>query len=112
MTRLRDFLRLFGTLRLLLVVTVVVLIVAAPFSDVPAHAGGWALVRGVIAPTMFVIMAFVVPLDITMTLVFMSGRHEAERHRLGIIAKTEAALFAALILAWLPLIVRLLQTLD
>ena len=95
MIRPREFMTSFGALRVLLVVGVVGLIVAAPFSDGPIHSSGhasvWPLALGVIAPTLFVIMVFVLPLDITMTLVFMSrsaGRgaapapaHRANRNR-------------------------------
>ena len=112
MKRLRDLVGYFGALRVLLVATVVVLIVVAPFSDGPAHTTGWPLVRSVIAPTLFVIMAFVLPLDITMTLVFMSDRHGEERHRLRRIAQTEIVLFVAMIVAWIPLLIRLIRTLD
>ena len=112
MKRLRELVRHFGALRVLLVAAVIVLIVAAPFSDGPAHATGWPLVRSVIAPTLFVIMAFVLPLDITMTLVFMSDRHGAERRRLRRIAQTESVLFVAMLVAWMPLLVRLIRTLD
>ena len=101
-----------GALRTLLLLCVLVLIVAAPFSDGPAHTAGWPLVRGVIAPTLFVIMAFVLPLDITMTLVFVSDRHGAERRRLLRIAQAEAVLLVAMLAAWTPFVLRLLRTLD
>jgi len=112
MNRLREFVNLFGALRVLLVIGVVALVIAAPFSDGPAHATGWPLVRSVIAPTLFVIMAFVLPLDITMTLVFMSDRQGPERRRLRLVAQAEAVLLAAMLVAWLPLLMRLLRTLD
>ena len=112
MNRLRDFVQFFGVLRLLLVVTVVVLIIAAPFSDGPVRVTGWALVPSVIAPTMFVIMAFVVPLDITMALVFMSDREGSERRRMRRIVQVEAVLFVAMLAAWAPLVVRLLRSLG
>ena len=112
MERLRHLVEMFGALRVLLVLCVAALIVAAPFSDGPAHAAGWPLVGGVIAPTLFVIMAFVLPLDITMTLVFMSDRRGAERRRLLRIAQTEAVLLVAMLVAWTPLVLRLLRTLD
>ena len=112
MERLRHLAGMFGALRVLLVLCVVALIVAAPFSDGPAHTTGWPLVGSVIAPTLFVIMAFVLPLDITMTLVFMSGRHGPERRRLLRIAQTEAVLLVAMLAAWTPLVLRLLRTLD
>ena len=103
---------MFGPLRVLLVVSVVAIIIAAPFSEGPAYSTGWPLVRSVIAPTLFVIMAFVLPLDITMTLVFMSDRQGAERRRLRRIAQTEAVLFGAMLVAWMPLVMRLLRALD
>ena len=112
MSRLRELATTFGALRLLLLLAVVGLVVAAPFSDGPAHATGWPLVRSVIAPTLFAIMLFVLPLDITMTLVFMSGRHGPEQRRLRRIAQIESALLVVMILAWLPLVLRLLRTLD
>ena len=112
MNRLREFATMFGALRVLLVISVVALVIAAPFSDGSVHSTGWPLVRNVIAPTLFVIMAFVLPLDITMTLVFMSDRQGAERRRLRLIAQTEAALLVAMLVAWIPLVMRLLWTLD
>ena len=112
MHRLHELLNLFGALRVLLVVGVVALIVAAPFSDGPAYSTGWPLVRSVIAPTLFVIMAFVLPLDITMTLIFMSDRQGPERRRLRRIAQVETVLLVAMLVAWMPLMMRLLRTLD
>ena len=112
MNRLHEFVNLFGALRVLLVVSVVALVIAAPFSDGPAHSTGWPLVRGVIAPTLFVIMAFVLPLDITMTLIFMSDRQGPERRRLRLVAQAETVLLVAMLVAWLPLLMRLLRALD
>ena len=112
MIRLREFVSMFGALRVLLVIGIVALIIAAPFSDGPIHSTGWTLVRSVIAPTLFVIMAFVLPLDITMTLVFMSDRQGPDRRRLWRIAQTETVLLVAMLIAWTPLVIRLLRTLD
>ena len=112
MNHVREFTSRLGALRVILVIGVIALIVAAPFSDGPTHTTGWPLVRSVIAPTLFVIMAFVLPLDITMTLVFMSERQGSERRRLRLVARTEAVLFVAMLAAWLPLLIRLLETLD
>ena len=112
MNRLHEIASQLGALRVLLVIGVVALIVAAPFSDGPAYSTGWPLVRSVIAPTLFVIMAFVLPLDITMTLVFMADRQGPERRRLRRIALTEAVLLVVMLVAWIPLAVRLLRTLD
>ena len=110
MNRLRDFVSFFGVLRTLLVLVVVALVIAAPFYDGPIHATGWPLVRGVIAPALFAIMVFVLPLELTMTLVFMSGGQD--RRRLRIIVLTEVALFVAMLAAWTPFVAGLLRTLD
>lgn len=116
MIRPREFLTSLGTLRVLLLAGVVVLIIAAPFSDgavhASSHASVWPLVRGVIAPTLFVIMVFVLALDITMTLVFMSDRRGEERRRLRRIAQVETVALVAMVVAWIPLVMRLLGTLD
>ena len=112
MNRLRDFVHFFGVLRVLLVLGVVGLVIAAPFSGAPAHGMGWPLARSVIAPTLFVIMAFVLPLDLAMSLVFMSGRQGPERRRLRIVVLVEGVLFIAMFAAWTPLLLRLLRTLD
>ena len=110
MNRLGDLVRFFGALRILLVASVVALVIVAPFSGGPIDVAGWPLVRSVIAPTLFVIMVFVVPLDITMTLVFMSERQGRERRRLKRIAQVEALLLAAMLAAWAPLVMRLLES--
>ena len=112
MDRLRDFMNFFGVLRVLLVLGIVALVIVAPFSDAPTHTSGWPLVRSVIAPTMFVIMVFVLPLDLVMTLIFMSDRQGPERRRLRIIARIEAVMFIVMLAAWTPLLIRLLRTLD
>ena len=112
MKHLRDFVSFFGVLRALLVLGVVALVIAAPFYDGPVHATGWPLVRGVIAPALFMIMVFVLPLELTMTLVFMSSRRDPDRRRLRIIVLTEAALFVAMLVAWTPFVVGVLRTLD
>ncbi len=112
MNRLRHLVTTFGALRAMLVIGVVALIVVAPFSDGPPASSGWPLVRGVIAPTLFVIMVFVLSLDITMSLVFMSDRQGSERRRLQRIALTETVLLVAMLAAWTPLVVRLLRALD
>ena len=112
MHRLRDFVNFFGVLRTLLVLGVVALVIAAPFYDGPVHATGWPLVRGVLAPALFMIMVFVLPLELTMTLVFMSGRRDPDRRRLRIIVLTEAALFVTMLAAWTPFVAGLLRSLD
>ncbi len=110
MNPLRVFLQTFGVLRASMVIGVVALIVAAPFESEPlSSASGWELVRGVIAPTLFAVMAFVLPLDFTMTKIFMSERGESEKRRLRIVARTEGLLFVLMFAAWSPLLMELVR---
>ena len=98
----------FGPLRLMLALLVLATCAAAPFSDGPAVYSGWRLATTVIAPTIFVMLAFLLPLDMLMSAVFMSGRGEAARARFRRIILAELLLLALLGVAWLPFVLRLL----
>ncbi|MDX1514367.1 MAG: hypothetical protein R3174_11570, partial [Gammaproteobacteria bacterium] len=60
--------------------------------------------------TDYVIMLFVLPLDITMSVVFMSDKEGEERRRYQRIIRTEAVLFVLMLLSWIPFLYRLLKT--
>lgn len=110
MNGLRVFFETFGVLRASMVIMVVGLIIAAPFQGDPSSsASGWELARGVIAPTLFAVMIFVLPLDFTMTKVFMSDRGESEKRRLRIVARTEGLLFVLMFAAWSPMLMDLVR---
>lgn len=94
----------------MLVVIVLLLVVMGPISGGEVHISGFALFTSVIAPAFYVIMLFVLPLDITMSRVFWMEAQGAERARYRFIIRLEFALFALMLLAWLPFILRLLKT--
>ena len=82
---------------------------AAPFSEGPAAYSGWRLATTVIAPALFVMLVFLLPLDMMMSAVFMSGREPATRARFRRIILAELALLAIMALSWLPFVLRLLN---
>ena len=98
-----------GPLRLMLVALVLVVSVAAPFSDGPTAYSGWRLATTVIAPAIFVMLVFLLPLDMTMSAVFMSGGDSARRARFRRIITVELVLLVAMVVAWLPFVLRLLN---
>ena len=93
-------LRVFGPLRIALLVLVVALIITGPFAGRGDHYTFWGLYFSGIAPAVVVILIFVLPLDITMCRVFMSDTEEHARYRK--IIRWESLCLAALLLAWTP----------
>lgn len=102
--------RRLGILRSALAVTAVALIVTAPFSGGAVQFEGWALWPTLVAPTLMVILAFVLPLDLMMTRVFMSDVDAGEHARLRFVLRVETVLFVVLLLAWFPFLLSLLET--
>ena len=86
----RLFLRL-GALRAMLVSVLVALIVLGPFAGGSVEEPDASIVLSVVAPAFYVIMLFVLPLDITMSNVFMSDKQGEERARFRFIIRTEVA---------------------
>ena len=85
------------------------MILAAPFADGVTHARDWRLIPGVVAPTVMMMLVFALPLDMTMARVFMSDAPPAERARLAFAIKVELVAYLALLLAWTPFVLRLLD---
>ena len=104
-----DLFRGFGPLRLVLIATVVAVTVLGPFSGGPFRHEGIALVTTLIAPVAYVIFVFVLPLDIVMAMVFMSGADEERRAALKRAIMIEAILFVLMVLAWMPFLLKLLR---
>lgn len=103
------FLNRVGFLRALLMLVTVALVALAPFSGGHIQTSGWPLVTTLVAPVFFAILAFVLPLDMLMTWVFMSGSTEDERRRLKVILLTEVALLLVLLIAWSPFVIALVR---
>lgn len=107
---LKQILSRLGVLRAMLVTIVLLLIIMGPISGGEPRIGGFALFTSVVAPAFYVIMLFVLPLDITMSRVFMGEAQGEEKLRYRFIIRLELALLALMLLAWLPFIVKLLKT--
>ena len=99
----------FGALRLMLVALTVGLIALGPVSGGAVSFEGTQLLTTLLAPTCYVIVLFVLPLDMTMARVFMSGATEFKRQQLKRVIITEAVLFTLMITAWLPFVLKLLR---
>ena len=113
-----------GALRVALLAAVAVLVASAPFSslhpgafdlsavlatdDGPFAAPG-AIWLTLVAPPLAVMMAFVVPLDMLMSRIYMTDKPEAERVRYRRILTAEALAFLLLVGAWTPFFVALLS---
>lgn len=102
--------RRLGILRSALAITAVALIVTAPFSGGAVQFDGWALWPTLVAPTLMVILAFVLPLDLLMTRVFMSDVEPGEHTRLRFVLRVETVLLVVLLAAWFPFVRSLLAT--
>ena len=98
-----------GTLRTMLGILVLVVAGMAPWASEPTAFTGWVLITTVVAPAFFAMLLFVLPLDVMMTLIFMSDREGKAKQRLKRIAVLESVLLLLLIGAWLPLVLQLLQ---
>ena len=105
---LRRLARDLGALRTLLALLALLVIAVAPLSEGAAVYSGWRLATTVVAPALFVMLVFVVPLDVAMSALFRSGAEGAERARFARIIATELTLLAVLLLAWTPFVLRLL----
>ena len=101
-----------GTLRAMLFGLVVILILLAPFAGGKVVVAGWSMVTTLIAPTFYVILVFVLPLDLMMTWIFMSDKKGAERERFKRIIWLEVILLVLLLLSWAPFVGRLVGIID
>lgn len=98
-----------GFLRFLLALIILLLVLAAPFSGTSAQYSGWGLYPSVIAPALVPMFLFIMPLDMTMCAIYMSGKDGAGRRRYRSIIWIDLALLSILILVWIPFFLRLLR---
>ena len=103
---MNQWLRELGALRQLMIGFVLLLTVVAPFSGSGEYHGAAVLVNFV-APAMYVIMIFVLPLDMLMSFIFRADKTGAERLRLNRILKLEMMVFIVMNISWLPFVVKL-----
>lgn len=104
-----EYLKRVGFLRAALMIATLLVAALSPFSGGHVQTSGWPMITTLIAPVCFVMLVFVLSLDMLMTRVFMSGRPEVERRRLVVILRSEALLLLVLVASWAPFVVSLLN---
>ena len=130
---LRERILELGALRIALLAAIAVLVASAPFASFgPDGFGGIDVSRALgveggdpgsreinlspgllwttlVAPPLAVMMAFVVPLDMLMSRIYMTDKEETERARYRRILAIEALALALLVGAWTPFFLALLS---
>ncbi len=96
-------------LRKILFLTTLLVACIGPFLDGTADPHSWKIFPTVITPTLMLILAFVLPLDMTMAMVFMTDKSGEQRSHLKSVLKLEAGLTAVLFIAWVPFFLRLFE---
>ncbi|NKC12301.1 MAG: hypothetical protein GKR94_08875 [Gammaproteobacteria bacterium] len=99
---LKSVCQTLGPLRSMLALFALAVICMAPFALGETHYHDWRIIPTVVAPTFMVMLAFVLPLDMAMTRVFMSGADTAKTARLRRIIRIEAATLIVILAAWAP----------
>lgn len=91
-----------GPLRAGLAVLALLVILDAPFARPQVETTTVGFLRSVLGPTLMVMLAFTLALDITMSRVFMLDKGEEERRRYRRILWCEVVLLATMLAAWVP----------
>jgi hypothetical protein len=89
-----------GPMRLLLLATVLICVLLAPFAD--AEPTGWGVLSAYIAPSVAVLLVFVLLLDALMNRVFAIDKPEHERCLNRMRTRTNLLAVGAILLAWGP----------
>jgi len=93
----------------MLYLAVLMLIIAAVFSFGETQKSGLMMFPTLIAPAVVPMLYFVIPLDMIMCTILMSGKEADERRRYKHMILSDLVAFAALFAAWLPFYWRLLS---
>ena len=93
----------------MLVLIALALIVIGPFAGGPVRFDGLAVIPTLVAPAFYVIVIFVLPLDMTMSWVFSTDAVPAERRRLRQAVALEGILLIAMLAAWAPFVLQLIR---
>ena len=91
-----------GALRVMLLLTILALLFAAPAPGTRPDYHGWGMIPTLIVPTLAPIMFMVLLLDVMMSAVFMVDKRGAERARLKYIVLLELLLAVTLMVVWYP----------
>ena len=103
------FIHYVGMLRAGLFALTVLVIACAPFADGRTHLHDWRLFPGVIAPAIMMMLVFALPLDMTMSRIFMLDAEPTEVRRLRTIVRTEIVLLLVMVVFWLPFMLKVLD---
>ena len=104
MMKLTDF----GTLRLGLLAITLLVIMLSVFADGTTYMHDWRIVPSVVAPSIMMMLAFALALEMTMTRIFITNAEPAEKRRLKRILKLEAIVYFLLIASWTPFFITVL----
>lgn len=104
MIKLTDF----GTLRLGLLTIALLVIILSVFADGNTYMHDWRIVPSVLAPSIMMMLVFAIPLEMTMTRIFITNAEPAEKARLQRILKLEAIVYLLLIVSWTPFFIKVL----
>ena len=96
-------------LRSMLIGSAILLSVVAPLADGTVYLHDVRILSSVVAPTMMLIMVFVLLLDITMSRVFAVDAEEPKKAALHMASWIEAVALCVLLGAWTPFILKLLN---
>jgi hypothetical protein len=99
-----------GPFRVALTFAAAGVIFCAPFAFGETHYHDWRIITTVVAPIMMVMLAFLLPLDMLMTRVFMAGSCATTIARLRKVMVAEVMVLVALIGAWMPFILDLFNS--
>ena len=104
-----QFWRYVGPLRGMLYLLILILSITAIFSMGGTQKSGLMMFPTLIAPAIVPMLFFVIPLDMTMCRIMMSGREAPVRKRYRHIVALDALSFVLLLGAWFPFYYRLLN---
>ncbi len=104
MMKLTDF----GTLRLGLLTIALLVIILSAFADGNTYMHDWRIVPSVLAPSIMMMLVFAIPLEMTMTRIFITNAEPPEKRRLQRILKLEAIVYLLLIVSWTPFFIKVL----
>jgi hypothetical protein len=104
MMKLTDF----GTLRIGLLTIALLVIILSVFADGNTYMHDWRIVPSVLAPSIMMMLVFAIPLEMTMTRIFITNAEPAEKARLQRILKREAIVYLLLIVSWTPFFIKVL----
>lgn len=109
MNSVSQFWRYVGPLRGMLYLLILILSFTAIFSMGGTQKSGFMMFPTLIAPAIVPMLFFVIPLDMTMCRIMMSGKDKPTRKRYLHMIALDALSFALLLGAWFPFYYRLLN---